>query len=84
MSPFVYRLLDKSNEDLVGRMSADGLHHGASRPVFFFNFLFYIGVQPINNAVIISGGQQSDSAIHTHVSVLPQTPPPPIQAATYH
>ena len=27
------------------------------------NFLFYIGVQPINNVVIVSGGQQRDSAI---------------------
>ena len=43
---------------------------------FFFTFLFYIGVQPINNVEIISGGQQSDSAIHIHVSVLPQTPLP--------
>ena len=25
----------------------------------------------INNAVIVSGGQQRDSAIHTHVSFLP-------------
>ena len=27
------------------------------------NFLFYIGVQPIDNVVIVSGGQQRDSAI---------------------
>ena len=27
--------------------------------------------QLINNAVIVSGGQQRDSAIHTHVSILP-------------
>ena len=32
-----------------------------------------IGVQPINNAVIISGEQWRDSARHTHVSMLLQT-----------
>ena len=40
----------------------------------FFNILFYIGVWPINIAVIFSGGQQRDSAIHIHVSISPQTP----------
>ena len=40
---------------------------------FFFN-LFYIGIEPITNAVIISGGQQRDSAIRIHVSIVPQTP----------
>ena len=28
----------------------------------------------INNIVIVSGGQQRDSAIHIHVSILPQAP----------
>ena len=37
---------------------------------FFFNFLFYIGVQLINNVVLVSGVQQSDSVIHIHVSIL--------------
>ena len=37
---------------------------------FFFNFPFYIGVQLINNAVLVSGVQQSDSVIHIHVSIL--------------
>ena len=41
-----------------------------------FNFLFCVGVQPINNVVIILGGQQMESAIHIHVSILPQTPFP--------
>ena len=41
--------------------------------IFFFTFLFYIEVKPINNVVIVSGGQQRDSAIHIHVSILPQT-----------
>ena len=56
---------------------------GSERTVcqFFKSFqnLFFkkknIGVQPINN-VIVSGGQQSDSAILTHVSFLPQIPLP--------
>ena len=40
----------------------------------FKNFLkFYIGVQLINYVVIVSGGQQRDSAMHIHVSILPQT-----------
>ena len=42
--------------------------------IFFFTFLFYIEVKQINNVVIASGGQQRDSAIHIHVSILPQTP----------
>lgn len=36
-------------------------------------FLCYIGVQLIH-VVIVSGGHQKDSAIHTHVPILPQTP----------
>ena len=43
----------------------------------FFNFLFYIGVSPINSVVIDSGGQQRDSAIHIHVSIPPQLPSHP-------
>ena len=30
----------------------------------------------MNNVVTVSGGQQSDSVIHVHVSILPQTPLP--------
>ena len=44
--------------------------------LFLKNFLFYIGVYPINNVVTVSGAQQSDSAIRIHVSILPQTPLP--------
>ena len=40
------------------------------------NFLLYIGVQPINNVVIVSSEQGRDSATHIHVSILPQTPLP--------
>ena len=43
---------------------------------FFWSFLFYSGVQPINSIVIVLGGQWRDSAIHIHVSILPQTPLP--------
>ena len=42
----------------------------------FLNFLFYIGAYPINNVLVVSGGQQRDSAIKIHVSILPQTPLP--------
>ena len=47
----------------------------------FSNFLRYTEIQPINNVVIVSGGQQRDSAIRTHTSILP-TNSPLIQAAT--
>ena len=36
------------------------------------NFLFYIGVY-LHNNVIVSGGQQRNSAIHKHASIVPQT-----------
>ena len=38
--------------------------------IIFFNFLFYIGVELINNVVLVSGIQESDSVIHIHVSLL--------------
>ena len=37
-----------------------------------------IEVQPINNAVIASGEQWRDSAVHIHVSIFPQTPSHPL------
>ena len=37
---------------------------------FFFNFLFYIRVELINNVVIVPGGHQSDSVICIPVSIL--------------
>ena len=40
---------------------------------FLLNFIFCIGVEPINNFVTVSGEQWRDSAIHMHVSILPQT-----------
>ena len=38
------------------------------------NLLFCIGVQLINNIVIVSGKWWRDSAIHIYVSILPQIP----------
>ena len=43
---------------------------------FIFNFFFYVGVEPINNVVIVSGGRQRDSVVHIHVSILLQIPLP--------
>ena len=40
------------------------------------NFSVFIGVYLINNVVIVSGGKLSNSTIHIHVSILPQTPLP--------
>ena len=48
---------------------------------FILNVLFCIGVLPINNIVMASGGQKRGSPIYIQVSILPQTPLP-IQAAT--
>ena len=42
----------------------------------FFNFLFCIQVQPVNNAVTVSGGQRRDSALsHTYACI--RSPPTP-------
>ena len=41
---------------------------------YFFKKHFYIELWPINNVVIVSDGQQRDSAIHIPSSILPQTP----------
>ena len=38
--------------------------------LFFFNFLFYIGVRLTNNVMLVSGVYQSDSVIHIHVPIL--------------
>ena len=46
---------------------------------FLLNFLFCIGVWPINNVMIASGGQQRDLAIHIYICIciiLLQTPLP--------
>ena len=41
--------------------------------LIFLKFLFHIGVQLINNVVLVTDVQQSDSVIHIHVSILFQT-----------
>ena len=43
--------------------------------VCFYFLLAYS--QPVEKMVIVSGEQQRDSAIHSHVSILPQTLLPP-------
>ena len=43
--------------------------------VFFLSFLLYTGIQLINN--VVSGAQQSSSAIHIHVSIIPKFPSHP-------
>ena len=35
----------------------------------FFSFLFYIGVELIND-VLVSGVKQGDSVLHIHISIL--------------
>ena len=42
----------------------------------FLNFLFYIGVELIYKAVLVSGVQQSDSVIRIPASMLFQIPFP--------
>ena len=37
---------------------------------WLFTFLFYVGVQVANSAVLVSGGQQSDSVSSIHGSIL--------------
>ena len=41
--------------------------------IFFFNFLFYIGAQVINNSLLFSGVQQSHAVRQVHVSIHFQT-----------
>ena len=41
---------------------------------FIIFFKFCIEVYLSNSSVIVSGGQQRDSAVHIRVSILPQTP----------
>jgi len=45
-------------------------HYMGQILLFFGNFLFYIGVKLINDVVIVSGIQQSDSVKHIHVAII--------------
>ena len=47
----------------------------------FVKNLFYVVVQPVDNAVIASDGQQRDSTIHIQVSIHSPPKSSPIQAA---
>ena len=49
-------------------------NHVGKCAIFLLNF--FIGIYPLNNIMIVSDEQQRDSAIYTHVSILPQTPLP--------
>ena len=54
-------------------------HHSIAKEqiIFFYLFNFVLGYSRLtNNAVIISGELQRDSAMHVHASILPQTPLP--------
>lgn len=45
------------------------------RPFFKkLKFVFYIGIYPINNVVILSDAQQSDPAVHIVFPICPQFP----------
>ena len=70
---FVFITCGLNNTDLVKKIFFSKIY--LLLP-FFKNFLFYFGVWPINNVVIVSGGQQRHSAMHIHASILPQTPLP--------
>ena len=61
----------------LGMCRPHSLHSCTGRFCFIFSFLFYTGVQPIDNVVMASGGQQRDSDVRIHVAILPQTPLPP-------
>ena len=46
----------------------------ASCYYFFFNFLFYFGVQPVSNDVLLSGGHPRDTAIPDMYPFSPRLP----------
>ena len=47
-----------------------------AKDFFFKTSSFFIGVQSVNNVVVVSGEQWRDSAIQKHVSIFPQSPLP--------
>ena len=63
---------------VMGNPDINGMPHDSSSPrismIYFFNFLFYIGVSPVKTVMLVSDEQQRNSGIHTHLSVLSQTP----------
>ena len=62
------RLFERENHSWI-----KSVFSSTKAQVSFLNFLFCIGVEPVNSVVKISGEQQRDPAIHLWVFVL-QTP----------
>ena len=60
--------LEPVSPALAGRFSTTA-PPGKPPSCLFKKFLFYIGAQLINNVVLLSGVQQSDSVIHIHISI---------------
>lgn len=58
--------------DLPLKTEASMAPHTFCYKVAFFKLFIHNGVQPINNVVMASGGQQRDSDIHIRVSRLPK------------
>ena len=68
--PFAGHLLSNKVQDRTVLKYPQNYQRVTVRKSFFFNFLFCIGVELINNVVIVSGVQPSDSVTHIHVSIL--------------
>ena len=74
--PFRHSSFLTTSDKIFGKATAFSKNNLSLSKCFFFflNFLFCVGVQLNNNAVIVSGEEWGDSATHTRVSDLPQTP----------
>ena len=70
-----HRQIFHFNTDISVSQTDFSLYMTAAKTyLFFIKFLFYIGLQMINNVMIVSGEQQRGSAIHIHGSIYLQTP----------
>ena len=67
-NPFQYSCLENSTDRGVWWATVHGVTESGTTEK--------LSTPLINKVVIVSGGQQRDSATHTHVSILPQTPLP--------
>ena len=73
----MYHILNKIRVEESGVLCSGVMYNQLFRfRANFLNFLLCIGVQPIPRVVIVSDKQGRDSAVHIHVSILPQTPLP--------
>ena len=73
MSPAVagrFFTLVQTRKPLLHERAFQSTPRGQISIKFFFPFLFYIRVYLMNNVTLISGVQQSDSVMHTCVSIL--------------